>query len=218
MFLLIVHWCLSPPPNNHTVEHDDDDELYSNGTSSSSSKLSEDDSTLMMASSPIHKHTTSTRSNTSIGSSPTGLFQESAALAAAATSARSLTTANEATNEAVWTEMYDETHQLPYYQHHDGTSQWEMPTGFVSHWGEHGYSSTAVVDGGEVGGEEVGYDGTEDNTQRSATEDTDHWSNRYNENWENEDEFNDPFTVPPPPVMGPGEEENNGGVSRSYSM
>ena len=98
-----------------------------------------------------------------------------------------------------------------------------MPPGFVSHWGEHGYSATAaVVDaGGEVGGEvggEMGYDGMEDNTQRSATEDTDHWSNRYNENWENEDEVNDPFTVPPPPVMGPGEEENNGGVSRSYSM
>ena len=97
-----------------------------------------------------------------------------------------------------------------------------MPPGFVSHWGEHGYSA-AVVDGGEVAvdGEEMGYDGMaleEDNTQRSATEDTDHWSNRYNENWENEDEVNDPFTVPPPPVMGPGEEENNGGVSRSYSM
>ena len=122
------------------------------------------------------------------------------------------------TTNQLWTEMYDEHHQLPYYMHMDGHSQWEMPTGFVSQWGAAaaGAAASSVTEEEEVNA-----------SHRSAQEDTDHWSARYygeeeNGEWEEqvEEEVVDVFTdVPPPPVNGPG-----GGVetgiqrSMSYTM
>jgi hypothetical protein len=203
-----------------------------------SSDLSDDESTLMMAETVgVSSSRTGGGGSGGGASARSSIFQDSALIAAANASARSNETTvsppvvnhtNYNVNQE-WTEMFDNTHQLPYYQHKDGHSQWEMPNGFISQWGENGYQHdeqyynsyqheehnvAAVVE-------------TEDTTtHRSSIEDTDHWSQRYDENWEeNEqvDEELDVFTsVPPPPVNGPGEEDDEGEVqierSISFSM
>jgi len=121
------------------------------------------------------------------------------------------------TTNQLWTEMYDEHHQLPYYMHMDGNSQWEMPTGFVSQWGA---AAAAAAASSATGEEEV------NESHRSAQEDTDHWSARYygeeeNGEWEEqvEEEVVDVFTdVPPPPMNGPGGVETGIQRSMSYNM